>query len=213
MAEPGFFDGDQIRELLIELGRRLAARGVAARMFVVGGAAMALAFNNRRVTRDIDAVFEPKAEVYEEARRMADEHGLPPGWLNDGVKGLMPDLAPPEVGVAFASEGISVQVASAEYLFAMKAAAARVDADTDDLLTLADLLDIRSLEEALELVDRYFAPHRLRPKVRYVLEEVLRSRDHTDQHDTGRRIAPYRREDGTWVRGHHKHPSTECNSH
>lgn len=38
-------------------------------MYVVGGAAIALAFDERRATRDIDAVFEPKASIYDEARR------------------------------------------------------------------------------------------------------------------------------------------------
>jgi len=35
------------------------ARGVVADVFVVGGAAMALAYDATRVTRDIDATFVP----------------------------------------------------------------------------------------------------------------------------------------------------------
>lgn len=62
---------DQIRMLLLELGRRLDSRGIEARLFLVGGAAMALAYNRDRVTRDLDAVFEPKQEIYAEAARMA----------------------------------------------------------------------------------------------------------------------------------------------
>lgn len=45
-------------------------------MYVVGEAAIALAFDERRATRDIDAVFEPKATVYEVAAEMAAEHEL-----------------------------------------------------------------------------------------------------------------------------------------
>lgn len=33
-------------------------------MFLVGGAAMALAYNARRATRDVDGVFEPKTAIY-----------------------------------------------------------------------------------------------------------------------------------------------------
>jgi hypothetical protein len=62
MGSP-LFDADQIRALLVELGQRLDARGIEARLFLVGGAAMALAFSRRRVTRDLDAVFEPKKEI------------------------------------------------------------------------------------------------------------------------------------------------------
>jgi hypothetical protein len=65
------FDADRIVELLTELGARLHRRGIEARIFIVGGAAMALAYNRTRVTRDIDAVFEPKTVVYDEARAMA----------------------------------------------------------------------------------------------------------------------------------------------
>jgi len=38
--EGGAFDSDTIRYLLAELGARLQQRGVEARIFIVGGAAM-----------------------------------------------------------------------------------------------------------------------------------------------------------------------------
>jgi hypothetical protein len=76
---------NEIVELLTELGGRLAARGIEGEMYVVGGAAVALAFDARRSTRDIDAVFEPKTEIYTAAAEMAEERGLPEGWLNDAV--------------------------------------------------------------------------------------------------------------------------------
>ena len=45
--------------------------------FVVGGAAMALAYDAARVTRDVDAAFKPHGIVLEEARNVADDLGLP----------------------------------------------------------------------------------------------------------------------------------------
>jgi hypothetical protein len=60
------------------LGGRLARRGVVADIFVVGGAAMALAYDATRVTRDVDARFVPHGIVLEEARQVADDLGLPP---------------------------------------------------------------------------------------------------------------------------------------
>jgi hypothetical protein len=164
----------EIRELLIELGRRLDQRGLEARMFLVGGAAMALAFSRDRVTRDLDAVFEPKMEVYAEATRLAQERGLPEGWLNDGVKGLLPDRVPPIEGTAsFATPGLHVGVASAEYLFAMKAQAARQETDGEDLRTLAGVLGLDSLEAALNLVERFYGPGRLQLKTQLLLEDIL----------------------------------------
>jgi hypothetical protein len=52
-------DAEQVRALLTELGVGLSAQGIEARSLMVGGAAMALAFSRRRITRDLDAVFEP----------------------------------------------------------------------------------------------------------------------------------------------------------
>ncbi len=165
---------EQIRELLVELGRRLDARGLEARLFLVGGAAMALAYGRQRVTRDLDAVFEPKREIYDEAARMAQERGLPEDWLNDGVKGLLPEREPPVEGVgSFAAPGIQVGVASAEYLFAMKAQAARQETDGDDLRRLAVVLHLDTLEAALALVERFYGPGRLQPKTQLLLEDLL----------------------------------------
>src|SRR2546421_1666929 len=65
------------------LGERLARRGVVADLFVVGGAAMAMAYDATRVTRDVDAMFVPHGVVLEESRAVADELGLPPWWLNE----------------------------------------------------------------------------------------------------------------------------------
>lgn len=207
-------DGEEIRRLLADLGRRLAAKGITARLFLVGGAALALAYNDRRATRDLDAVFEPKTEIYAEAALLAEEQGLPDDWLNDGVKGLLPDRAAAEVGSHFEAPGISVEVASPTYLFAMKAAAARAEIDADDLRFLASHLGLTDVEEALALVEHYYSPHRLKPVTRFLIEEVVGQRpaEGSSGGDTapsttsepGRRVRPYRRADGTVVRGYRR---------
>lgn len=165
---------DQVRGLLLELGRRLDSRGIEARLFLVGGAAMALAYSRDRVTRDLDAVFEPKAEIYQQALAMARDFGLPDGWLNDGVKGLLPDRSPPVEGTtSFSAPGIHVGVAAPEYLFAMKAQAARQEADGDDLRHLAKMLGLSDISTALNLVERFYGPGRLRPNTALILEDIL----------------------------------------
>jgi hypothetical protein len=50
---------------------------VTADVHVVGGAALAMAYDAGRVTRDIDAVFQPHGAVLEEAWKVAEEMGLP----------------------------------------------------------------------------------------------------------------------------------------
>ncbi len=75
--ESPLLDRDHIRAALGRLGERLAQRGVVADIYVIGGAALALAFDARRATRDIDALFEPHGIVRDEADAVAAELGLP----------------------------------------------------------------------------------------------------------------------------------------
>src|SRR5258707_12490930 len=82
-------DRGEIIAALTDLAAELQRRGVSADMYVVGGAAIALAFDERRATHDIDAVFEPKNVVYEAAADVGEQRDLPAGWLNDAVKGFL----------------------------------------------------------------------------------------------------------------------------
>ncbi len=49
----------ELERAFTALGERLVGREVVADVFVVGGAAMALAYDATRVTRDVDAKFVP----------------------------------------------------------------------------------------------------------------------------------------------------------
>lgn len=134
---------------------------------------MALAYGRDRVTRDLDAIFEPKTLVYAEAKAMADDLGLPPDWLNHGVKGLMPDEPHLAARVRYQSDGLSVMVASPQYMFAMKATSAREESDTEDLLTLAGILGVTTADEAVTIVERYYRPGRLTAKMAVFLEQTF----------------------------------------
>jgi hypothetical protein len=147
------FDRNRIIELLTELGRRLSAKGVAGRLYIVGGAAMALEFDTRRSTRDIDAVLHPPTTLADEAASMAAELGLPPGWLSDSASPFipLPDLDPVPLDV----EGLQVAVSSPANLLAMKMAAGRPQ-DLTDLVVLFRHLKIRSPEQAVDLAERMY---------------------------------------------------------
>jgi hypothetical protein len=81
---PGpILDRAAIEEAFSRLGDRLARRGVVADIYVFGGVAMALAYDLRRATRDVDAVFKPHGNVLEEARAVGAKMGLPNWWLNE----------------------------------------------------------------------------------------------------------------------------------
>lgn len=163
---------EQILDLLSELGLEMESRGLRAELFVVGGAAMALAFDARRATRDIDAVFVPKAAVYDAAAAVAARKGIEPDWLNDAVKGFLLG-EDPDRRTIFESPGCSVTVPSPQYLLAMKVYAARVDRDADDIRTLARLSGLGSADEVLDLAERFLTGIPVPAKVQFLIEEVF----------------------------------------
>lgn len=86
---------------------------------------MALAYDARRATRDIDAVFRPHGAVLEEARAVAAELGLPPWWLNEQASAYVAPGGDPDAARVFDHPGLRVSAASPEHLLAMKVLAAR----------------------------------------------------------------------------------------
>lgn len=65
------------------LDEELERANVRAEIFIVDGAAMAIAYDARRSTSDIDAVFAPSKEVRKAALRVAERMNLDSDWLND----------------------------------------------------------------------------------------------------------------------------------
>ncbi|HUG49512.1 MAG TPA: DUF6036 family nucleotidyltransferase [Terrimesophilobacter sp.] len=164
-------DAEDVRALFQELSDRLAGNGVHAQLFVVGGAAMALAYDQGRLTRDVDALFVPAPEVRQAAEAIGAVHGLEPDWLNDAAKGFLPgqDEHPATV---FESESLLVQVASPEYLLAMKLHASRDERDLDDAAILFGLLGYTSAQQGLDLLTSTYPTGRLLPRHRYIVEDV-----------------------------------------
>jgi hypothetical protein len=166
------FDRDAALHALELLASTLAVRGIEGRVFVVGGAALALAFDARRSTRDIDAVFEPKTEVYRAAHEVAAQLDLPDDWLNDAVKGFVPGTDPDAVPV-FDRPGLSVSAASARFLLAMKLRAARVEQDSEDIRFLANLLGLHSADAVLQVARERYTVEELPPRARFLVDELF----------------------------------------
>lgn len=161
----------EIVDLLRLLADRLARQGLQGEMYVVGGAAIALAFDERRSTRDIDAVFEPKRAIYDTAAEIAAELGLPEGWLNDAVKGF---LSGPDEGAAPVLElpGLRVATASPRILLAMKVLAHRTGEDEADVRLLAGQLGLTAAEDVLAVAAEVYGA-RLDPAARFFVAELF----------------------------------------
>ena len=61
-TDDGLLGRTELETAFTALGDRLKRRGIVADLFVVGGAAMALAYDAVRVTRDVDALFAYRME-------------------------------------------------------------------------------------------------------------------------------------------------------
>lgn len=166
-------DRGEITGALTALAAELERRGVSAEMYIVGGAAIALAFDERRATRDIDAVFEPKDVVYEAAAVVADQLGLPGGWLNDAVKGFLQGDDPAAAPV-LDLPGLRCLAASPETLLALKVLAHRIGEDEADLRLLASELGLERADQVLAIAERTYGD-RLDPAARFFVEEIFGS--------------------------------------
>ena len=155
---PGPFelDAETMRALLAELDARLRDRGIAASLYVVGGAAMTLAYGRDRVTPDIDALASHRA-VAEEARAIADVHGLAEHWLNSGAGAWTPPR--PESALRRPTKpGLTVHIAPPDHVLAMKLVALRRK-DRPDIRLLIEHLGMADAtpEDYADLLERVYS--------------------------------------------------------
>jgi hypothetical protein len=162
---------EEIVAALTALGARLHERDIEGEVYVVGGAAIAIAFDARRATRDVDAVFEPKREVYEAADEVGASLGLPPGWLNDGAKGFLAG-ADDDAATALEVPGLRVLTASPRILLAMKVLAHRIGEDDEDIRLLAHELGLQAASDVLAVAEEVYGD-RLDAAARFFVEELL----------------------------------------
>lgn len=167
-------DRAAIENAFTRLGERLARRGVVADIYVFGGAAMALAYDARRATSDIDALFEPHGVVIDEARAVANELGLPNWWLNEQASSYVARGRDRGASSVFNHPGIRVFAASPEHLLAMKALAAR-PRDAEDIKFLVDMLGLTSPDDVLALCAEIFPDEQPPARLRLVLDDIFKS--------------------------------------
>ena len=140
----------QLVAALEELAELLRTRRTTARIYIVGGAAMALAYGSDRFTHDIDAlILDNHTAVTQAVHDIARRRGLPTSWLNEQATAYMPAGDDPRPRVVFDRPGLRVTAASPERMLAMKVRAAR-PTDVPDLRLLVDILGYTTPEEVRE---------------------------------------------------------------
>ena len=141
----------ELIELLETLSERLRRKRAVARLYVIEGACMALAYGRGRSTEDIDARIDTgHAALTDAAHEIARERGLPQSWFNEQAKSAIPRGPDRRAQTLYESPHLIVTGASAENLLAMILEAGR-DKDVEDIAYLLDRLGIDESDEALAI--------------------------------------------------------------
>ncbi|MGF1642106.1 MAG: DUF6036 family nucleotidyltransferase [Thiotrichales bacterium] len=173
--------GDILRGLE-RIDKKARKDGIVVDLSIYGGAALALAFDIRQATRDVDAVIHCQTDFLRRVvKEIADEENWSADWLNDGVKGFVSSNEDMRVFHHFAdcsNGGLRIHIPSPEYLFAMKCMAMRAEGlegsrDISDIESLANEIGIRDVDAALSLIESFYPSSRIPPKVRFGIEEIM----------------------------------------
>jgi hypothetical protein len=164
---------------LARLAELLRREGIEGELCLLGGTVMVLAFDARPSTKDVDAIFEPVSEIRRLSAVVASELSLPEEWLNDAAKGFV--SARHEVSATDLPQfpGLRVVAPTPEYLLAMKCMASRIAVgaggpdDVADIRFLLRHLRVRSVDDALTIVARYYPASAVPPRTQFLLEELL----------------------------------------
>jgi hypothetical protein len=166
-------DREKLLDAFDEIGRAAVEAGTRLQIAVYGGSALMLASNFRFATEDVDVsqLQQPWPEWLREViDKLANENRWPADWFNDGVAFHLSRLADQaddhlEFGTfprGIDETGLVVYVPSAPYLLALKLKAIRVndplrgDQERLDILNLMRVVGIRTPEEAIDLLARFF---------------------------------------------------------
>jgi len=166
----------QILQYLKELSDIMERKNLKGEILLFGGAAMVLAFNSRSSTKDVDAIFRPKKEIFTISKEIAEKHRLPEGWLNDSVKGFVTsDSFQQNLFIRYKS--LSVYTPEPKYLLAMKCMSMRIGAessDIDDIRILLKYLKVKKAEDVFHLIEKYYPQNQIPQKTFYAIDEILK---------------------------------------
>jgi hypothetical protein len=167
-------DRDDLESALRELARLLLERGTTGDVQVFGGAALSLGLFDRGTTADIDARLHFDADITDLLELIADRRGWEGDWLNDAGKGFLPMYGREvEWQTIFDRDGVTIRLASAEALLAMKLNAHRPGRDDDDIAQLMVICGVDTLAGAEEVFEAYYPGDCLTERAMRMVQGIL----------------------------------------
>lgn len=167
-------DATEMVQALEALATELAGRRITAKLYLVGGAVMVLAFHARSATNDIDADVYPPEKVLEAADVVAGQLGLPRGWLNNDAKIFLPLTNTIRWAPVFHLDSLEVVAADEPTMLAMKLRASRGRRDEGDIEFLVRRLGLITEDQIVELYDQYFPEDPLSARARQIIRSVIK---------------------------------------
>lgn len=168
---------EQIEGYLQEIAESLQSKQIDGEIILCGGAVMTWYYESRDQTRDIDAAFSPQSVIRDIAKGIALEDDLESDWLNDGAKGFI-DTTRMRFVTVMDLPGLTVKMPDAEAMLAMKLAAARIEGrDKEDTLFLMKHLDVKSLDQVYEILEKNIHPSQLTAQVSLFTQAMYQEYD------------------------------------
>jgi hypothetical protein len=164
---------EEIESALAELTARLNARNVKAKIYLVGGAVMLLAFDARFTTGDIDGAMHPTDDVLAVAAEIGECRGLGAEWLNNSAQQFIPAFKEPNWQPILKSGNVEIVAADERSMLAMKMRAGRGSRDRLDINFLVKKCGVTNVAEALDLYEEYFPEDPMPDRTVPLLEEAI----------------------------------------
>jgi hypothetical protein len=183
-TEQPSFTADTIRKYFAKIGELAERQGRRFEISVFGGSSLALSFDWRESTHDVDymPISGAEQEIAALANEAADLLNLPQDALRSDVSIFAaehPDLIPQGDYPPGGAGGLRVFVASPQYMLSMKVLAMRSSLETQDCRDVWNLLDACQMTTAAEverLVQGFYPDDRMPVRNLRILEDILEAK-------------------------------------
>ena len=133
-----------ILKYLNELNEMLKNDNKFGKLYLYGGTVMALKYNSRVSTQDIDAIFD--AEFLEDYLNIIKtKYGLFDDWINDDVEVCIADGKEDLEELNLGYSNLEIKVPSLDYMIAMKAFSGRNPKYYKDMVDLKHLIELKGI--------------------------------------------------------------------
>lgn len=163
----------EIEHYLLEINNKMKEQNIRGEIVLCGGAVMAMVYEARQSTKDIDALFEPSSQIHKIIKEIALENDLESDWLNDAAKGFI-DTSRMNIKKIREYSNLLVSMPDTQAMLAMKLNSARlIGKDSEDAIFLMKQLEIKNEEQLFDIIEKNIPESRLTPMTYFFTKEIF----------------------------------------